>query len=59
MSNKDYNEIEKTICGKWKSDRDENMDAWVAASGQNTFCVKWCGFAIKLMSSAGYLCENF
>ena len=33
MSSKDYDEIEKTICGKWKSDRDENMDAWVAASG--------------------------
>ena len=36
MSSKDYDEIEKTICGQWKSDRDENMDAWVAASGKNT-----------------------
>ena len=34
MSTQDYDQLEKVFNGSWKSERDENMEDFLAASGK-------------------------
>ena len=57
MSTTDYDECEKVFCGSWTVSKDENVEKFLAASGELDFnkILSYCNFNLWSAKPAGSL----